>query len=272
MELAHYRILQEIGQGGHGRVFLAEDTRLGTQVALKVLSAPGKSKQIAQRIVREGRILASLRSEHIVEVFETGVAAGDVPYVAMEYLEGNTLAERVMNQGPLEPKDVLRIVFEIGKALSVAHLAGVIHRDLKPENILLVGGSQMVKVLDFGVATFIDQTPLDDGKSLTALGKTMGTLHYMSPEHLRGKPLGDASDLFCVGLLIYWMVNGVHPFSHIRNPLELLRAYKAESYPPLDRDLPGGQLGELVKALLRYESDARISPASKMNRFIGFRP
>ena len=267
MRLSHFELEREIGSGGHGRVYLARDTRDESTVAVKILDTQIEAEQVAQRIVREGRILAELNSPHIVQVLETGYGEDRRPFIAMEYLPGTTLLDLVEDFGPVDHHQVNRWLREICMALQVAHHLGVIHRDLKPENILVVGEEKRIKVLDFGIAKFSQETHLDDGLQLTADGRTMGTLHYMSPEQLRGKALDGRSDLFSVGLLAHWMINGKHPFARVKGPVELLQVYRGKTSPPLKvSGKTGVALNKLVDSLLQYDVDKRPSDAGTVVR------
>jgi serine/threonine protein kinase/tetratricopeptide (TPR) repeat protein len=217
--LSHYEIISAIGKGGMGEVYRATDTRLGRQVAIKVLPLEFSRDPVrVQRFLREARLAASLTHPNIVSLFEIGEVEG-VHFLAMECLEGCTLRDQLKGS-PLGLGRALRIGRQVAEALSVAHAAGIVHRDIKPENIFLLAGDH-VKVLDFGLASrdlSLGGIGLPSSGAevtvtqLTVAGHVMGTLKYMSTEQMRGKPLDGRSDLFSVGIVLYEMLAGEHPF------------------------------------------------------------
>jgi eukaryotic-like serine/threonine-protein kinase len=212
--LSHYRVTAKLGQGGMGEVFLAEDTSLGRKVAIKVLAETIRQDQSARRrLLREAKLAAALDHPYICGIHEL-LEIGDAACIVMEYVEGRTLQE-VLSQGALRQQDALQIGLEIAEALDKAHQKGIIHRDLKPANIMLTSEGH-VKVMDFGLAK---QSAQAEGVSqeethsrLTREGMTVGTLAYMSPEQIQGSVLTPESDLFSLGVVLYEMLSGVHPF------------------------------------------------------------
>jgi eukaryotic-like serine/threonine-protein kinase len=193
--LAHYRVVRLLGQGGMGLVFLAEDSPLSRPVALKVVrpeiaDTPG----IAERFTREARATAAIKHDHIVTSYQVGQENG-IPFLAMEYLKGMSLAQW-LDRGHSPSVDlVLRIGREIASGLSAAHGHGLIHRDIKPANIWLEAPSGRVKILDFGMAR-----SQHEDIEITRSGTVMGTPAYMAPEQARGEMVGVGSDLFSFGL------------------------------------------------------------------------
>ncbi len=224
-KLGPYEIQSAIGAGGMGEVYRARDTRLGRDVAIKVLPQHLSSHPVRkERFEREARAISSLNHPRICTLHDVGHQDG-VDFLVMEYLPGETLAER-LEKGPLPLKEVLRIGMEVGEALEVAHRAGIVHSDMKPGNIMLTQSG--VKLMDFGLA----KATVGDGEAasaplltaaptlsepgpsppLTRAGTVMGTLHYMSPEQIEGKKADARSDLFALGVVLYEMATGKRPF------------------------------------------------------------
>ncbi|HYX30773.1 MAG TPA: protein kinase, partial [Pyrinomonadaceae bacterium] len=214
--IAHYRIIQKLGAGGMGEVFLAEDTKLGRKVAIKTL--PAKSIDDAharRRLVREAKAAATLDHPNICSIYEVN-EDGDCLFIAMQYIEGETLAERLVHSS-LTTDEVLDIGIQIAEAISDAHSRGVIHRDIKPHNVIVNTRGQ-VKVLDFGLARMAqtERTSNPEAKTETQLteeGYIVGTVAYMSPEQLKGMPVDTRSDIFSLGVLLYECAAGKAPFT-----------------------------------------------------------
>ena len=212
-QLLHYRVQGRLGSGGMGEVFLAEDTRLGRPVALKFLTAAdGADPEARARLVREARAASSLRSPHVAVTYDL-VEHGEALFIAMEYVEGETLAARLA-RGPIEMADALEIAMQVADALDDAHGRGVVHRDIKSANVMLTGRMR-VKVLDFGLAKFLTPSAADHAQTLglTMPGMVLGTLHYMAPEQLRGGEVDHRADLFSLGAVLYEMLAGRPPFA-----------------------------------------------------------
>jgi serine/threonine protein kinase/tetratricopeptide (TPR) repeat protein len=210
--LLHYRVIDRLGSGGMGQVFLAEDTRLGRRVALKFLSAAlDTSPEARARLVREAQVAAQLRSPHIAVAYDLVEHERGV-FIAMEYVEGELLSTRIA-RGPLPVAESLDIVLQVADALEDAHGLGIVHRDIKSAN-LMVTPRQLVKVLDFGLAK---AEPSHDGfataAALTMAGMVVGTLNYMPPEQLRGGHVDHRADLFALGVVLYEMLTGRLPFA-----------------------------------------------------------
>jgi tetratricopeptide (TPR) repeat protein len=210
--ILQYRVIDRLGSGGMGDVYLAEDTRLGRRVALKFLTAAlDAAPEARARLVREAQVAAQLRSPHIAVAYdliehETGL------FIAMEYVEGELLSVRIA-RGPLSVSDSLDIAMQVADALDEAHGLGIVHRDIKSGN-LIVTPRHLVKVLDFGLAK---APPSHDAftahASLTMAGTVVGTLNYMSPEQLRGGHVDQRADLFSLGVVLYEMLTGRLPFA-----------------------------------------------------------
>ncbi|MCW8133223.1 MAG: serine/threonine protein kinase [Planctomycetota bacterium] len=239
--LGDYRLDEELGRGGMGIVFRATNTRVGSTVALKLLRfAPGETAERLRRFEMEARAAAALNHPNIINVFDVG-QVGDLYYLAMEYIEGRPLSDLV-EAGPLDPLQAVRITMDVCNALEFAHEAGVIHRDIKPSNIL-IEASGRAQLMDFGLARSIPSE--GSQRKLTEEGSILGTVHYMSPEQALGQGhLADSrSDLYAVGAVIYEMLTGLPPFDG-NTPLEVVRKVAHdEPVPPrklrsaIDRDL-----------------------------------
>ncbi|MDQ4121383.1 MAG: protein kinase [Acidobacteriota bacterium] len=216
--LSHYRILKKIGEGGMGEVYLAEDARLRRKVALKLLPENiASNKERLHRFEQEAYAASALNHPNILTIYEFS-ATGGRHFLATEYIEGETLREKLKND-ELSLADVLSIAEQIAFALSAAHAAGIVHRDLKPENVM-IRRDGIVKVLDFGLAKLIEkkQISLDNEAETRALvqtnpGAVMGTVAYMSPEQARGKDTDERTDIWSLGVLIYEMVTRHLPFT-----------------------------------------------------------
>ncbi len=213
--LSHYRIVSKIGEGGMGEVYLAQDTKLDRKVALKILPAdvaahPDRMK----RFVQEARAASSLNHPNIITIHEIGETASG-HFIGTEFIDGETLRER-MSRGGVELRDTLDIVLPVASALTAAHGAGIVHRDIKPENIMLRRDG-IVKVLDFGLAKLVEQTPLDAEAETrmqvqTQAGVILGTAAFMSPEQARGQEVDARSDIWSLGCVLYEMLTRQQPF------------------------------------------------------------
>ena len=211
-QLLHYRVLSRLGAGGMGEVFLAEDTRLGRQVALKFLtSSDSADPEARERLVREAQAASLLRSPHIAVTYDLVEHGADL-FIVMEYVEGELLATR-LSRGPLATPEALEIAMQVADALDEAHTRGIVHRDIKPANVMLTS-RQLVKVLDFGLAKFLRRTDSAAAHTMgvTSPGMVLGTLSYMAPEQLRGSDVDHRADLFGLGAVVYEMLAGRPPF------------------------------------------------------------
>ena len=206
--LGNYRVLRQLGAGGMSFVYLAEDLALRRPVALKVMKPDlAADRDVAQRFVREARIMAAIKHPHLVTVYQTGIEAGCV-YLAMELLHGESLGAWMKQHVTAPPSVVLRLGQEIASGLAVVHRHGLIHRDVKPDNIWLEAPDGAVKILDFGLARFTH-----DDVNLTRTGTIMGTPSFMAPEQARGQAVDARSDLFSLGCILYCLCTGVRPFT-----------------------------------------------------------
>lgn len=208
-----YRILRRIGRGGMGEVFLAEHTAIGKPVAIKILSEDfARKPRIVQRFLQEARASSAIRHENVVDITDYGHTPSGLPFLAMEYLEGEDLKATLRREGWLPWPRARRMVLQLLAALAAAHGHGVIHRDIKPENCFRLqrgDNPDFIKVLDFGIAKVVGE---DVDQHLTQTGVVMGTAEYMSPEQARSEPIDARTDLYAVGVILFEMLTGRVPF------------------------------------------------------------
>ena len=212
---ARFRLLHQLGHGGMGSVWRADDLTLGSQVAVKLMdSSIAQSPDALRRFKREAQAAASLRGTNVVQILDYGVDRG-MPYIAMELLEGESLAARLALGGALSLRQTAHLLTQVTHALSRAHQQGIVHRDLKPDNIFLMRDShvEIVKVLDFGVAKRLGNV-LESSDIITNAGAMLGTPNYMSPEQAMGQPdIDHRTDIWSFGLIAFECVTGVRAFS-----------------------------------------------------------
>ena len=199
--IGRFQIVDRLGEGGMGVLYLATDPLLQRTVAIKVLSVT--NDELRERFAREARSAAALRHNHIVTIYDVGEDNGD-PFLAMEYLDGETLAETIRRKAPLGVPRKLQLLQQLCDGLGYAHRIGIIHRDIKPAN-LMVTSEGVLKILDFGLARLTNDD--STGAGLTRVGVLMGTPHYMSPEQIQGLPIDHRSDIFAVGLVAYELLS-----------------------------------------------------------------
>jgi eukaryotic-like serine/threonine-protein kinase len=214
-QMGSYKILSLLGSGGMGEVYLARDSRLDRTVALKILPAQVASDQDRmRRFTREARAASALKHPNVTHIYEIGESEG-VPFIAMEYVEGKTLAAKISGR-PLKPAEIVEIGLQVADALDDAHSKGITHRDIKPANLMLTRRGE-VKVLDFGLAKMTrpeGQNVSSDISTVmsTASGVVMGTVKYMSPEQMLGQEVDHRTDIFSLGVVLYEMATGTLPF------------------------------------------------------------
>src|SRR5882672_7323876 len=218
-EVGGYKILNPLGQGGMGEVYLGEDTRLGRKVALKFLSPEFVGDNWAKRqLIREAQAVAMLDHPNICAVHGIEEVAGQ-SFIVMQYVEGETLADLIRGKA-LDSDQILPLARQMVGALAEAHAHGIIHRDIKPKNIMVTPNGQ-VKVLDFGLAKTVQTKQsgeaADSISYLSQSGLVAGTVAYMSPEQLRGERLDYRSDIFSLGTVLHEMLFGANPYAHASN-------------------------------------------------------
>ena len=239
--ISHYRIVEKLGRGGMGEVYLAEDKQLGRKVAIKFLPAEVATNESArQRQLREAQTAATLDHPNICAIYEVGQEGG-YSFIVLQYIEGETLAARLKRQLP-DLREALAIAAQVADALNEAHARGIIHRDVKPENIMLTTRGQ-VKVLDFGLAKVLRDPGLiepdaETGTLLSIPGMMIGTVPYMSPEQVRGEDLDGRSDIFSFGVVLYELLSGRRPFE-AKSTAEVISAILTREPPAINRSSLG---------------------------------
>jgi Tol biopolymer transport system component/tRNA A-37 threonylcarbamoyl transferase component Bud32 len=270
--LGPYEVVSALGAGGMGEVYRARDTRLGREVAIKVLPPHlSRSPDFRARFEREAKTVSSLNHPHICTVHDFG-REGDTDFLVMELVDGETLAHR-LERGPLPAADVLRLGSQIADALDRAHRAGVVHRDLKPGNVMLTRLG--AKLMDFGLARESDDAgPAGAGltvtksQPLTAEGSIVGTFQYMAPERLEGKDADARSDVWALGCVLYEMATARRAFEG-KSQASLISAIMSSEPPPIAPLAPPA-LDRLVRACLAKDPDERIQTAHDVRLQLGW--
>ena len=251
--LGNYEVIATLGKGGMGQVYLALDTRLGRKVALKLLPfSQTRDPNHVQRLEQEARTASALNHPNIVTIHEIG-EADSIHFMATEYVEGETLRERMAN-AELSVREIVALAVQIASALRAAHRAGIVHRDIKPENIMLRSDA-VVKVLDFGLAKLTGAAEVESGL-------IMGTTPYMSPEQARGETVDARTDVWSLGVVVYEMIKGTVPFTgetHRQTVTSILQ----DELPALDREVPD-ELQQLIAKALTKDRSERYDDASSM--------
>ncbi len=266
--IGHYQIISLLGKGGMGEVYRARDIKLDRIVALKILPAEvAADKERMGRFIREAKAASALNHPNVAHIYEIGDAEG-VSFIAMEYVEGQTLAARINGQ-PLPVSEVVEIGIQIADALDDAHRKGVTHRDIKPANVMLNERGQ-VKVLDFGLAKIARSTDQPVASDIITIAKTasgvvMGTVPYMSPEQAMGREVDHRSDIFSLGVALYEMITGRRPFEGA-TPSETIAAILRDEPPPLAVHLPDAprELERIVGKALRKDREERYQSAKEL--------
>jgi serine/threonine protein kinase len=238
--VTHYRILEELGRGGMGVVYLAEDIRLGRRVALKFLPPDAsRDAEVTQRFIQEARTASALDHPNVCTIYEIRESQDSRLFIAMACYDGETLEQR-LRRGRLSVAEAIDVALQMARGLRKAHEAGIVHRDIKPANVFLTRDG-IVKILDFGIAK------LGGAQALTRTGMTLGTGAYMSPEQIRGEEADARTDLWSLGIVLYEMLSGERPFGGER---ELVTMYAAVNEPPrpLHATAPDVPLEEILVA------------------------
>jgi beta-lactam-binding protein with PASTA domain/tRNA A-37 threonylcarbamoyl transferase component Bud32 len=257
-----YRVIRRLGSGGMANVYLAEDEELGRRVAIKVLDEKhANDEQFVERFRREAKNAASLSHPNIVSIYDRGEAEGTY-YIAMEYIEGQTLKELIVSRGPLPVERAVSYARQILGAVRFAHRKGIVHRDIKPHNVL-VDTDGRLKVTDFGIARA-------GASQMTEAGSIIGTAQYLSPEQARGAPVDQRSDLYSVGIVLHEMLTGSVPFTG-DTPVEIaMKHISAVPEPPsvARPDLPD-DLDLVVLRALAKDPRERFQTAEEMDAELG---
>jgi serine/threonine-protein kinase len=264
--IAQYRILKKLGAGGMGEVYLALDTKLDRKVAIKVIRHDALAEEsLKKRLIREAQAAAKLDHPNICAVYDVN-EAGPFTFIVMQYIEGETLAEK-MTREPLSTSTTLAIVEQAAEGLAEAHANGIVHRDIKPQNMMLTQRGQL-KILDFGLAKqMLASDSVDDEAStqelLSTPGRVIGTVPYMSPEQLQGQPLAPSSDIFSLGIMLYEMLAGKHPFKDKSAAVTMSRILVGEPIPTEQfQTQVSPELRVLLSRMLRKDKGVRYQNAT----------
>ncbi len=256
-----YRVERVLGEGGMGYVVAAHHLKLDQRVALKFLKPEAlKHPHVVQRFAREARAAAKIRGEHVARVIDVGDLPSGAPYIVMEHLDGEDLAHRLHQRGPLPVAEAVGYMLEVCEALAEAHAAGIVHRDLKPPNLFLArsaGRIPIIKVLDFGISKSLGEDA-ETGRNLTSTSMVMGTPHYMSPEQLRASRDVDArSDIWALGVVLFELLTGQPPFDG-ENTTAVITAIVADEPRGLLEllpDAPPGLWGVIRRCLAKPRAE-----------------
>jgi serine/threonine protein kinase len=269
-ESSLYKLFEQIGEGGFGHVYRAQQINTGQIVAIKFLAVnaefdTAKKTRYIERFERETLLCSRLQHPNIVRLLDKGRCNDDLLYTVFEYVEGLTLKETLLNSGPLLPVDVAAIMAQVLDALSHAHEQGVIHRDIKPANIMLnkVGAKTHVKVLDFGIGTLVNEARQLDYKSITLTQETLGTPSYSAPEQLRGEPPTLKTDLYVWGLVFIECLTG-HPAISGSSLASIFHKQLSQSNVPLPASIVGHPIGALLRRVLQKKSHERSVNATDL--------
>ena len=266
--LGHYRIVELLGKGGMGEVYLAEDTKLQRRVALKILNPDlAGDADRRERFEREARAAAALNHPNIVTIHSVETV-GDVVFLTLELVDGQTLADILPSSG-LSLDRILAIAIPLTDAVGAAHQRGIVHRDLKPANVMIASDGR-VKVLDFGLAKLREESQLPDNtlgptRAHTADGRILGTVAYMSPEQAEGRSVDQRSDVFSLGVMLYEMAAGERPFKG-DTALSILSSILRDTPRPLSdlkRDLPG-DFARIIRRCLAKDPEDRYQTAKDL--------
>jgi beta-lactam-binding protein with PASTA domain len=254
-----YRIVKPLGAGGMAEVYLAHDNVLQRDVALKVMSGRyADGEEFVERFKREAQSAAVLSHPNIVSIYDRGESENGTYYIAMEYLCGGTLKDRILKRGALPPRTAAAVALQIAEALQAAHEAGVVHRDIKPHNVLVTEAGN-VKVGDFGIARAASSS------TMTRTGSILGTAHYISPEQAMGEPVGPQSDLYSLGVVLYEMLTGTLPYDAETSIGIAMKHVNGHLVPPreLNPEVPRG-MNAVVMRLLEKNPGDRYADAEEL--------
>jgi len=261
--IAHYRVVSRLGEGGMGTVYLADDTRLGRHVALKVLPASlAADPDRMHRFVQEARLASALTHPNVAYIYEIGEDQG-LRFLGMEYVVGEPLSVR-LSRGPLPLSELLSIGAQVADALDDAHSKGIVHRDIKPSNLMITPRGY-VKVLDFGLAKLETQRGRDETQLMTGAGVVLGTVAYMSPEQALGRDLDHRTDLFSLGVVLYEMATARLPFSGatVSETMARILHSQPEALARFNYEIPEG-FERVVRKCLEKDRERRYQTAREL--------
>ena len=261
--IAHYRVVSRLGEGGMGAVYLADDTRLGRRVALKVLPANvAADPDRMHRFVQEAKLASALTNPNVAYIYEIGEDNG-LRFLAMEYVEGEPLSAR-LSRGSLAFSELLSVGIQVADALDNAHSKGIVHRDIKPSNLMLTPRGY-IKVLDFGLAKLETPKNREETQVMTSDGVVMGTVAYMSPEQALGRDVDHRTDLFSLGVVLYEMATGRLPFPGATTSETIARILNAQpdAIARFNYDVPEG-LDRVVRKCLEKDRERRYQWAREL--------
>ncbi len=261
--IAHYRVVSRLGEGGMGAVYLADDLTLGRRVALKVLPASmAADPDRMLRFVQEARLASALAHPNVAHIYEIGEYQG-LRFLAMEYVEGEPLSIRLA-RGPLPLSELLPVGIQVADALDDAHSKGIVHRDIKPSNLMLTPRGH-VKVLDFGLAKLEADNKNDETQLITNDGVVMGTVAYMSPEQALGRALDHRTDLFSLGVVLYEMATGRLPFAGttVSETMARILNSQPDALARFNYDLPES-FDRVVRKCLEKDRERRYQSAREL--------
>ena len=251
-----YRVAEAIGRGGMGEVYRATDEVLGREVAVKLMLPVPETLAVSERFLREARAAARIRDPHVVVAYDFG-AHEDCSYLAMELVSGRTVGDELKRTGPFPAERAEYVVRQAAAGLAAAHRQGIVHRDVKPGNLLLAEDGT-VKVADFGIVRFLDESTT----TMTSAGHIVGTSHFLSPERALGQPAGPASDIYALGCVLYQLVTGQLPFVADEPAAILFQHVERAPVPPSElRPELAGDLEALVFWMLAKDPARRPTAA-----------
>lgn len=258
-QLGHYEIIKELGRGGMGVVYLAKDTTLDREVAIKVLSQPISDDDVmVQRFLREAQSAAGLNHPNIVQVFFIG-KEGEKHYFVMEYVKGETLTDLIERNAVSEPEQAAQIILQAASGLAAAHDRGIVHRDIKPSN-LIIDQNGLVKIADFGIAL-----RQEVGNKLTATGQFLGTPGYLCPEICLGEPSDKRSDIFSLGIVFFEMLSGFSPFE-ANSPMAMMHKVVTADIPDIStvNAKVSEELKQIVGRMVAKDREARFQDCHEL--------
>ena len=268
--IGRYVMRQRIGTGSLGKVYRGEQKATGRKLAIKLLPpSQQRDPMVVERFTREANVLTQLRSQHTITIYDFDREADGTLYIAMELVEGRSLAQVLRHEGPQPWPRVMRILVGLCESLGEAHAIGVIHRNLKPENILLeerATNREFVRVSDFGLAKL-----LTANLKLSPVGQNVGAIEFASPEHLLDRPIDARADLYGMGVLAFLLITGSHPFASARTFGDMVAAHINTPAPRVSSrrsDVPP-EVDSLIGTLLQKDPNRRYPDAQTLSAQLG---